>query len=723
MFRPALVLVAASLVVGLSQAAQNPAPQTQRFQTESELVTIDVVVLDSRGVPVRGLAASDFAVSEDGRPQPIQFFQPVVIGEPAAAEPASARAPYGYSTNVGGQARPVRSFVLFFDDVHLTQEQGERAKKAIGRFLEDEAASGDLVSIVAPGRGLRWHARLPDGRQDMLQVVATLRGGYLPEVTNERISDYEAYRIHVMQDEQMAERVGRRFSNLGVAGRDRIDMQRDEGPRPEKKGGAAGLIEPFVQARAVEAYARAAARNRATLAGLSQTIESMASVRARKSLIIVSPGFIMDQELPLFPGVEDAARRANIAMYFVDARGLEVQSVFASAQFGSPADSRDVGAANADLALEAEGAASLAESSGGFSVRNSNDLAAGLRRIGRESQAYYLLGYRPPASRPDGGFRRIAVKLDRPDVQVRARKGYYSTGAPGVAGATIKADSGAPRESSRAGDLDPLEVALQSPYDVDGLPVRAATYVFGKVNAIESSVTVAAETDLRAYELQARGGTLNDVFDVRMLLTNPTSGETKRYERAVEMTLQSRVPPTETTAWYPVSQPFDLAPGRYQARIAMRDRNSGRVGAVTHDFTVPTRSGLTVSSLIVTDTIEPQVKAILGPPRAVLIVRRLFPRNATLYYQFSVFDAGRTDEGQTRVTAGHVLRRADGTIVKALAPSAIARGEHGISRFARISLAGLPAGDYELVVNVSDGVRGEAVTVEERFAIAEGAAR
>jgi VWFA-related protein len=720
MRRPAVALVVVGLCVALPHAARQERPQGQRFQTESELVTIDVVVLDSHGAPVRGLAASDFAVSEDGRPQPIQFFQPVVTGE-AAPERAAVRTVYGYSANVGGQARPVRSFVLFFDDVHLTQEQGERAKKAIGRFLEDEAAPGDLVSIVAPGRGLRWHARLPDGRQDMLHVVASLRGGYLPDVSNERISDYEAYRIHVMQDEQMAERVGRRFSNLGVAGRDRVNMQREEGPRPEHKGGAAGLIEPLVQVRAVAAYSRAAARNRVMLGALKQTVESMASVRARKSLIIVSPGIIMDQELTLFPAVEDAARRANIAMYFVDARGLEVESVFASAQFGSPVDSRDVGAANADLALEAEGTATLAESSGGFSVRNNNDLAAGLRRIGRESSAYYLLGYMPAANRPEGKFRRLAVRVDRPDVQIRARKGYYSGGVRATAVGAGR--SHAPQDPPGAGDADVLETALHSPYDLAELPVRAAAFVFGQVNATESSVTVAAETDLRAYEFHATSGTFNDVVDVRMLLTSPGSGETKRYERAVEMTLQNRVAPTEAGAWYPVSQPFDLAPGRYQARIAVRDRNSGRVGSVTHDFAVPSRNGLTLSSLIVTDTIEPQVKALLGPPRAVLIVRRLFPPGATLYYQFSVFDAGRTGDGQTRVTAGHVIRRADGTVVKQLAPTALAPGEHGMSRFARVSLAGVAAGEYSLVVTVTDDVRGETATVEERFAIAERPAK
>ena len=253
------------------------------------------------------------------------------------------------------------------------------------------------------------------------------------------------------------------------SGATRCNTQTDQGPRPERKGGTAGLIEPLVQVRAAEAYTRAAAQNRATLGALTSTIDSMAPVRGRKSIILVSPGFILDQELVLFRQVEDAARRANIAMYFVDARGLEVQSVFGSAQFGSPLDSRDVGAANVDATLEAEGAVSLAESSGGFAVQNSNDLEAGLGRIGRESRVYYLLGYMPADTRPDGKFRRINVRVARADVQVRARKGYYAGGVPSKSG------------DARA-TADALETALQSPYDLADLPVRAAAYVFGNVN-------------------------------------------------------------------------------------------------------------------------------------------------------------------------------------------------------------------------------------------------
>ena len=79
---------------------------------------------------------------------------------------------------------------------------------------------------------------------------------------------------------------------------------------------------------------------------------------------------------------------------------------------------------------------------------------------------------------------------------------------------------------------------------------------------------------------------------------------------------------------------------------------------------------------------------------------------------------GRTPTGETRVKAGHVVRRADGTVVKELKPTPLASVSGGMSRFAGISLAGMPAGEYELIVNVTDEVRGETVTVHEPFALA-----
>jgi hypothetical protein len=150
----------------------------------------------------------------------------------------------------------------------------------------------------------------------------------------------------------------------------------------------------------------------------------------------------------------------------------------------------------------------------------------------------------------------------------------------------------------------------------------------------------------------------------------------------------------------------------------VRDRNSGRIGSLTHDFAVPERKGLSLSSVIVTDTVEMPPPGSSAPPRPVLIVRRLLAAGATLYYQYSVFNAKRTPEGETRIKAGHVVRRADGTIVKELKPTVLQSVSGGMSRFAGVSLAGMPAGDYDLILNVTDEVTGETVTVHEPFALA-----
>ena len=59
------------------EGAQDKAQQTPLFRSESELVTVDVVVVDKHGDPVRDLAAADFTIAEEGRPQTVQFFQTV----------------------------------------------------------------------------------------------------------------------------------------------------------------------------------------------------------------------------------------------------------------------------------------------------------------------------------------------------------------------------------------------------------------------------------------------------------------------------------------------------------------------------------------------------------------------------------------------------------------------------------------------------------------------
>jgi VWFA-related protein len=703
------VLIAATTVAVAQQPSTAPT-----FRTESPLVVVDAVVVDRDGRPITGLTASDFEVRDEGVAQQVELFQVVSSGPGALPDAPSQAAPAVFATNIGPDAKIARTFVVFFDDVHLTREHGDRAKGAVARFFDSELRDGDLVSLVVPGKALRWHARLPDGRAQLARIVGSLQGLYAPDPSTDRMSDYEAYRIHVFSDEVVAERVDRRWRNARALGREPVDLQRDRGFEPQNRGGNIGIIKQDIAIRAAAHYTNTAARNRATFSALARTIESLGSVRGRKSLILISPGFIEDQERRDSRDVIDAARRANVALYFVDARGLVAGSSFGQAEAVGPVDFRDLGATLADIALDAEGAETLAVQTGGFSVRNKNDLEDALRRIARESDMYYLLGYQPSETAKPDSYRRIEVRVNRRDVEVRARRGYY---------AGLRA-AGGKRAVRAAGDVtEELDRATDSPFDLGGIPLRASAYVFGESSPGKALTVLAAEVDLRAFQFARQGAQLRDVAEFRMLATHQESGTTERYERQVEMTFPATAQFGED-AWHTLTQEFPLQPGTYQARVAVRDRHSGKIGAVTYEFEVPEPGAFRVTSPVITDTVETSSGGGVAP-KPVLVVRRAFPAGSTLYYQFSVIGAARDPAAGTRVAASHeVRRRSDGTVVKRMEPRMITPSPGGaLTRFSGLSLSGIEAGEYELVLRVVDQLSNRSLERLEPFTILPHARR
>jgi len=716
----AVLALVAFLAAVLGAQQPKRSPDQPAFRAGADLVIVDAVVVDRDGKPVSNLTAADFEVRDEGRPQQVSLFQTVSTAA-IASQPQGATRRFGYSTNDGVDARPTRAFVLFFDDLHLAQAEGDRAKAALAGFIERELEDGDLVSLVAPANSLRWHARMPAGRAELERIVSGLKGLFAPDPSFEQMSDYEAYRISAFQDEVVANQVQRRWQNLRALGKEPTNLATDKGFQPENRGGLIGLIPADIAIRANAVYQQAAARNRATLASLERTIDGLATVRGRKAVVLVSPGFIDDQERAAdAKRAIAAARRANVAVYFIDARGLLVGTPFAQAQFGSPLDSRDVNAANADLTLSAEGAETLANDTGGFSVRNQNDLGRGLKRIGDESRVYYLLGFEPDrANVKPGTFRRLEVKVARPGVIVRARRGYYAGDLPREAtSADASRETRTTGKSTWSADgVDTLDRATDSPYELGEIPLRATSYVFGDATAGTSLVMLAVDADLRAFAFAPKDGRLIDVADLRMLTTELRTGMTERYERQVEMTFPSTAR-FGSESWHTLAQEFRLAPGRYQARIALRDGNSGRIGAVTHTFEVGPLTGLRLTTPILTNLIETGAFGTAASPKPVLVVRRSFPAGATVYYQYSVLGAAKDAAGAVVVTGSHVLRGPDGAVVKEMAPRPIVPGaDGGLSRLAGLNLAGLPAGDYDLVLTVRDEVAGQIVERREPFVI------
>jgi VWFA-related protein len=300
-------------------------------------------------------------------------------------------------------------------------------------FLRDGVQEGDLVTLIGTGGKVWQSARMREGREELLAALERLEGRFrTPEALREQVSDYEAMQIHVHEDPRVAGLVTRRFAARGII--DLPDLEDQIDPQFGAVGGYYSRnIDPVVKMRAAEAYQLATVRNRATLEVLQRALTAQTLQKGRKSLVFVSQGFIYDTQLEELKRVAEAARRANVAIYFVDARGLTGMPEVFSAQTRFTEDTRssftelqDVGHTVFQMAQEAAGSETVASESGGFSIRDTNDLASGIRRIGDESRHYYLLGYTSTNAKQDGTFRKIELEVAGEGRKVRARKGYYA---------------------------------------------------------------------------------------------------------------------------------------------------------------------------------------------------------------------------------------------------------------------------------------------------------
>ena len=198
---------------------------------------------------------------------------------------------------------------------------------------------------------------MESGRDQLLTLLKRLDGRYIPDMAPDRMSDWEAMRIHVYHDTQVEQRVSRRFEQYGAATRG--GMSQNDTSSAAMMGG-----DPMVQGKATEVYFQSVSRNRITLQILERTLSSLASTKGRKSLILVSEGFIYDPNLDEFKKTVQASRRSNVAIYFLDTRGLTGMPDYFTAQFGPPIDTQDIGAVFMETLEASEGAESLAADTG-----------------------------------------------------------------------------------------------------------------------------------------------------------------------------------------------------------------------------------------------------------------------------------------------------------------------------------------------------------------------
>jgi VWFA-related protein len=706
-----------------------------QFPSEVALVTVDAVVLDGDGNPVRGLTRDDFLISEESKPQAVVSFEAVEAGpaitkaeesrEDASAEPSVVFAPV--STNVARKKDVGRTFVIVFDGTHLTPSGATRAKESTARFIKEGMREGDSVSLLSTANGAWWTGTGLRGRERLLQLLKDLRGervDLMPAAMH--ITDDEARRVVEYHDRQVAGAIWRRMVEAGVtidyaqANRGQANPgNMADGSSQEKSANEWLSDHPEVENWCSTLYDVMQKRRTVVVKMLQRVFESLTTKRGRKSLLLVSEGFVGDAATTGYKELVETARRANTAVYFLDARGLlaavgdmasDLGQISARDTMEAGFIAQGIGSSAIDLDADSDGADRLASDTGGFSVKHTNDLTKGFDKINRESTAYYLIGYYPSDERHDGSYRKISVSVSRKNVQVRARKGYY---APEPSGKRRRD----PEEKTDPA-LPVLQRALDAPFSLDGIRLRASAYVLDNASPTQANVVVATDIDIRDLAFDHLNDRYVDRVSFLVVLLNMQSGERFRSNQKIEMRLLKKTREGFERTWYPVITDLQVPAGPYQAKVVVVDENNSRVGSVAHEFGVPETSGWRVSTPVLSDTLALRKEG--SAPRPIPLARRSFQAQGRLFCQFAVYGAAtRENGGGGEVVAGFVLQDAGGREIFRGEPAAIQPDSSGgLTRIIGLPLNGLAPGEYSLLLTIEDRVsakryeRSEPLTIE-----------
>jgi hypothetical protein len=400
----------------------------------------------------------------------------------------------------------------------------------------------------------------------------------------------------------------------------------------------------------------------------------------------------------VFREVREQAARVNVALTYLDARGLPVTPLFSTAS-GVSLSGQDIADFQTLWNLNEGGPKALAEETGGL-VLQTNDMPAGLAQVADEARVTYLLGYEPTNQKRDGRYRRLHVEVRRPGLRVRARAGYFAA-AKGT--------------GRRQPEPKPIDRALGGLFDADEIPLRLSVYVMGPtpvqspVPNVGVEVLLAGELRLDALDAHDAGG--RRVAEPKLkLLTSSRTGEAHESEWSLAVTLADS-PATPADLWHPFVTRLSVLPGDHRARLAIQ--SGSLVGSVTVDFIVPPPTDERLSTPILSD----RLVASTSDRRVLPIARRDFEAGSTLHCWVELIGAQPDSSGQVRATAAFAARSRDGR--EWASSPAIAMNVDGghVTRLLNLPLADAPAGEQELVVSVKDELSGATFEAREPFRV------
>ena len=577
--------------------AQEPQRASGTIKEGVTAVLVDVVVRDRRGQPVRDLTQADFEVLEDGVTQTIGSFTPILEGALAATSPSALPAAVAPSapaqpapTNPVAAGPAVTAMVFH----GLGPESRKLAVQAARAYLGQKEEMQNYIGLFSIDLSLSPIVPFTRNGHYVRQVLDRIASGSAPGFNSpeqrQQLTAAEAAAASANRSAAGAT-AGAGAGNAGAVGTAAGDAKLAEM--------AAGALRDF------EAMDRDQQGYIATDA-LFAIVRTLGRLPGRKNVVLFSEGLSVPTSVArLFSGVMDAANRANVSFYTIDAAGLRPESgqamvrgmVVGAGTASEGGYSTDGGGGALTKILEMNENAlrgdpatllnQLARETGGQFFNNANNLKPAFERIDSDLRNYYMLGYTPSNHAFDGRFRTIQVKVTRPGVTVAARKGYFAVRNPGTT----------PINDYEAPALGALE---QKPVP-NAFPIRAGALLFperGRPGLVP--VVVDVKTAPLTFQPDKDGKSYTSDFTVlvRFLDTNNQVVRklSEHYEIRGELAQIDRAKLGEVVFY----RESELAAGVYSMETVVHDAPSGKSSVRFATVEVPRHpeNTLRMSSLV-----------------------------------------------------------------------------------------------------------------------------
>ncbi|MGC1903457.1 MAG: VWA domain-containing protein [Candidatus Acidiferrum sp.] len=589
-----------------AQDQQQPQQPQYRMHVTSELVLVNVIARDKHGNLIRDLKKQDFTVTEDGRKQDISTFDFENVDALATAGAAEAtvtgeagKAPAGgllHSSNpVQVDARDRRLMLLFFDFSGMDPEQIERGVDSAKKFISTKMLPADMIALVSLSTNMRVDLDFTDDKAKVLSALSAY--------TSSQGQGYDA---------------GAEGSSEGQA----------------ETGGSFTPDDTDYNTFTADRK----------LLALQSIMQSLGKISQKKSIIYFSNGITqsgVDNQSALRAATA-AAVKANVSIYPLDVRGLQAFPAGGEAQTASlhGQSAYNGNAVFNDLngnANSQETLSTLADDTGGKAFFDSNDFSGVFAQVQKDTSAYYVLGFTSTNPAKDGRFRHLKVQLNRQDVKLEYRSGYY-------AGRDFQHLNRTDREQQLDDELD-----AQLPQT--DVAVYAGAHYFRQDDShyyLGVSLVIPASQIPFTQAKDKDNATIDIIGEVLAKGKLPIGHQRDTVKLAVDNTQQVR----RKNVQYNTG--FVLAPGEYHLKFIVRENQTGRMGSFETDVTIPDlrKAPLRMSSVVLANQRVPatNVKKGLHPliqnqQELVPNITHVFTQDQHLYLQYEVYDAAHQKKG------------------------------------------------------------------------------